>query len=242
MVKWHLTKGDTLVYYFKYVGEVPLGLLFFCINLPSVKGGFFMEKTMPFDSEGNFTRVHNWDEDRQNDIDIASDRMDEEFDNYADGLNDCLLRDGRTTMMGDLKMGNFQVKNVAKGTVGTDAVNKTQLDDMVNTINNSKIYQTHEATGASIGLASNVDIYEVTIASLPTAISFVDDSLATDKYKTFELRIIKSIEGDISFPDNIKWEYNITPDLEAVGNYYLVFRKEPYSTYWLGSLQGRWEA
>jgi hypothetical protein len=128
MVKWHLTKGDTLVYYFKYVGEVPLGLLFFCINLPSVMGGFFMEKTMPFDSEGNFTRVHNWDEDRQNDIDIASDRMDEEFDNYADGLNDCLLRDGRSTMTGDLRMGNFQIKNVAKGTVNSDVVNKEQLD------------------------------------------------------------------------------------------------------------------
>lgn len=91
-------------------------------------GGFFMEKTMPFDSEGNFTRVHNWDEDRQNNIDIASDRMDEEFNNYSDGLNDCFLRDGRATMMGDLKMGNFQVKNIANGTVNTDAVNKGQLD------------------------------------------------------------------------------------------------------------------
>ena len=87
-----------------------------------------MEKTMPFDSEGNFTRVHNWDEDRQNDIDIASDRMDEEFDNYADGLNDCMLRDGRAIMRGDLVMGNFQIKKVAKGTVGSDAVNKEQLD------------------------------------------------------------------------------------------------------------------
>lgn len=90
---------------------------------------------MPFDSEGNFTRVHNWDEDRQNDIDIASDRMDEEFDNYADGLNDCMLRDGRSTMMGDLKMGNFQVKNVAKGTVDGDAVNKGQLDKATSDVN-----------------------------------------------------------------------------------------------------------
>ena len=124
-----MTKGVTLVYYFKYVGEVPLGLLFFLYQFAVLKqGGFFMEKTMPFDSEGNFTRVHNWDEDRQNDIDIASDRMDEEFDNYMGGLNDCMLRDGRATMMGDLKMGNFQVKNIAKGTVGSDAVNKEQLD------------------------------------------------------------------------------------------------------------------
>lgn len=93
-----------------------------------------MEKTMPFDSEGNFTRVHNWNEDRQNDIDIASDRMDEEFDNYAGGLNDCMLRDGRATMTGDLKMGNFQVKNIANGTVGTDAVNKNQLDNVNSTV------------------------------------------------------------------------------------------------------------
>ena len=54
--------------------------------------------------------------------------MDEEFDNYADGLNDCMLRDGRATMMGDLKMGNFQIKNVAKGTVNSDVIIKEQLD------------------------------------------------------------------------------------------------------------------
>ena len=27
---------------------------------------------MPFDSEGNFTRIHNWEDDRINDIDIVS--------------------------------------------------------------------------------------------------------------------------------------------------------------------------
>lgn len=83
---------------------------------------------MPFDSEGYFTRVHNWEKDRQNDIDIVSDRHDEEDDNFANGFNDCMLRDGRATMTGNLKMGNFQVKGVAKGTVDTDAVNKSQLD------------------------------------------------------------------------------------------------------------------
>lgn len=87
-------------------------------------------KIMPFDSEGNFTRLHNWEEDRQNDIDIVSDRHDEEDDNFAGGLNDCMLRDGRATMTGDLDMGNFKVKKVAKGTVNTDAVNKEQLDKL----------------------------------------------------------------------------------------------------------------
>lgn len=85
---------------------------------------------MPYDSEGNFTRVHNWEQDRQNDIDIMSDRMDEEFDNYANGLNDVMLRDGRCVMTGNLKMGNYQIKQLADGTNALDGVNKSQLDDV----------------------------------------------------------------------------------------------------------------
>ena len=32
---------------------------------------------MPFDSEGMFSRLHNWEDDRINDIDIVTDHMDE---------------------------------------------------------------------------------------------------------------------------------------------------------------------
>lgn len=39
-----------------------------------------------------------------------------------------MLRDGRCTMTGNLKMGTFQIKEVANGTISTDAVNKGQLD------------------------------------------------------------------------------------------------------------------
>ena len=84
---------------------------------------------MPYDSNGNFTRVHNWEEDRQNDIDIVSDRHDEEDDNFADGLSQCLVRDGRAPMAGDLKMGSYQIKNLAAGSALTDAVNRGQLDE-----------------------------------------------------------------------------------------------------------------
>lgn len=86
---------------------------------------------MPFDSNGYFTRLHNWEDDRQNDIDIVSDRHDEEDDNFADGLSECLLKDGRATMSGNLKMGNFQIKGLAKGAADTDAVNREQLDDSI---------------------------------------------------------------------------------------------------------------
>lgn len=116
-------------------GKLPL----FLLDAVLLDGLFFRGKLMPFDSEGNFTRIHNWESDRQADIDIVSDRHDEEDDNFANALNDCMLRDGRATMQGDLKMGNFQIKQVANGTVGTDAVNRGQMDTALETLKNSII-------------------------------------------------------------------------------------------------------
>ena len=89
---------------------------------------------MPFDSQGKFSRIHNWEQDRINDIDIMSDRHDEEDDNFAAGLNECMLRDGRCVMNGDLNMGNFQIKNVGQGQSNGDAVNRKQLDDLGDTL------------------------------------------------------------------------------------------------------------
>lgn len=108
----------------------PFFMMIFLTAMLQGRRFFLWRRNMPFDSEGNFTRVHNWEEDRQNNLDIMSDRMDEEDDNFAKGFNDTMLRDGRSTMTGNLKMGNFQVKNMAKGTVSTDAVNRAQLDEL----------------------------------------------------------------------------------------------------------------
>lgn len=47
---------------------------------------------MPFDSQGNFTRLHSWEQDRIDDIDIVTDHHDAEDDNFADGFNQCFLR------------------------------------------------------------------------------------------------------------------------------------------------------
>ena len=98
---------------------------------------------MPYDSEGNFTRIHNWEDDRINDIDIVTDHHDEEDDNFAEGLSNCFLRDGRVQMQGNLNAGGFKVQNMAKGTLDTDAVNLSQLD------------QTTENLEAAILLAVN---------------------------------------------------------------------------------------
>ena len=83
---------------------------------------------MPFDSEGMFSRLHSWENDRINDIDIVTDHMDEEDDNFADGLSQCFLKNGTSKMEGNFNGGNFKLINVADGALPGDAVNRSQLD------------------------------------------------------------------------------------------------------------------
>lgn len=82
---------------------------------------------MPFDSQGKFTRLHNWEDDRINDIDIVTDHADEEDDNFADGLSHTFLRDGRAPMTGDFNGGGFKIKNIAAGSGSNDAITYGQL-------------------------------------------------------------------------------------------------------------------
>ena len=83
---------------------------------------------MPFDSNGNFTRTQNWTSDFENGIEIVCDRHDDEDDNFANGFNECMLRDGRAPATGNLKMGNFRITGLSDGQTSNDAINKGQLD------------------------------------------------------------------------------------------------------------------
>lgn len=92
---------------------------------------------MPYDGNGNFTRVMNWEEDRLNDIEIVSDRHDQEDDNFAQGLNLAFCRDGRATATGNFKMGSFKITGLGNGASSNDAVNKGQLISVQNTLQGS---------------------------------------------------------------------------------------------------------
>ena len=82
---------------------------------------------MPFDTQGNFSRLHSWEQDRLNDIEIVADRHDAEDDNFAEGLNHCFLRDGSCAMEGAIDKANFKINNVAEATAQGDAANYGQL-------------------------------------------------------------------------------------------------------------------
>ena len=92
---------------------------------------------MPFDSEGNFSRLHNWEDDRINDIDIVTDHMDEEDNNFADGLTQCFLKNGLSKMQADIDTNHFKIKNLANGQHNADAVNKSQLDQATQELNDN---------------------------------------------------------------------------------------------------------
>lgn len=89
---------------------------------------------MPYDSQGTFTRVMNWEQDRINDIEIVSDRHDAEDDNFAAGFNLAMCRDGRSVATGNFKMGNFKITGMANGESTGDAVNKGQLNTTQSTL------------------------------------------------------------------------------------------------------------
>jgi hypothetical protein len=74
---------------------------------------------MPFDVSGNFTRAHNWEEDRDNGIRILADRHDQEDDNFAGAFNLTFLRNGVVPMTGPLNMGGQRINTVEAGTPGS---------------------------------------------------------------------------------------------------------------------------
>ena len=114
---------------------------------------------MPFDSEGNFSRLHNWEDDRLNDIDIVTDHMDEEDNNFAQGLSQCFLKNGLSKMQGDIDAGNFKIRNVANGLTNLDAVNKSQLDSVNNALSTNKADKSMFQVVSSLPADPNADTF-----------------------------------------------------------------------------------
>ena len=185
---------------------------------------------MPFDNQGNFSRLHSWEEDRINNIDIVSDRHDEEDDNFAEGLNLCFLRNGSATMEADLKMGNFQIKGLAAGSAENDAVNYAQLNGVdtsavhlsgAETISGAKTFAALTAFSAGVNISGNSSCGgNLDVGGVLTAITQANDDNSTKAATTqFVKNIISSyisgngsyvkiaVNGNNTTPLIIQWGY-----------------------------------
>jgi hypothetical protein len=107
---------------------------------------------MPYDPSGNFSRLHNWQADRDAGIRILADRHDEEDDNFASAFNIAFLRTGTVPMTGDLTMSGNAIRTVGAGSAANPSLT-FELSPRTG------LYQVNPTT---IGVSSNgVDIFDV---------------------------------------------------------------------------------
>jgi len=82
---------------------------------------------MPYNGNGVFVRLYNWVQDAANSIQIVASRMDNETQGIADGLTNCLTRDGQSPPTANIPMGNKKITGLANGSSSGDAVSYDQV-------------------------------------------------------------------------------------------------------------------
>jgi len=82
---------------------------------------------LPYNGSGTFVRVMNWVNDAAANIRIRADRHDDEDDNFASGLSQCITKDGQTTVTANLPMANYRHTNVGEATAITHYARYDQL-------------------------------------------------------------------------------------------------------------------
>jgi microcystin-dependent protein len=89
---------------------------------------------MPFNGAGQFFRTFSWTADRAAGLDISSSRMDiDTNDITANGLSNCVTRDGQGSPSANLPMNNFRVTNLGNAVARSDAPTLGQVqDDLLN--------------------------------------------------------------------------------------------------------------
>lgn len=80
-----------------------------------------------FNGAGIFDRLYSWAADTANNILVRADRMDGEMDGFADGLSNCITRDGQSPWNTNLPAGGFRLINLGQGLISSDSVNYGQV-------------------------------------------------------------------------------------------------------------------
>lgn len=83
---------------------------------------------MAFDGNGTFQRIMNWVQDAASAIKIKADRHDQQDDDFASGLTNCITKDGQTQPTNNIPMNGKKITNLGDPTAVTDAANKKYVD------------------------------------------------------------------------------------------------------------------
>lgn len=83
---------------------------------------------MAFNGSGVFVRLYSWITDAANGIVVSSTRMDGDTNDIANGLSNCICKDGQTTVTANIPMGGFKITGLGLGTGATDAASVTNAN------------------------------------------------------------------------------------------------------------------
>lgn len=76
---------------------------------------------MPFSGTGVFNRIYSWTVDAANGLLVDATRMDQDSNDIAAGLSNCVTRDGQSAALADIPMGGFRLTGLGAGVQPTDA-------------------------------------------------------------------------------------------------------------------------
>lgn len=79
-------------------------------------------------SAGVYTRLYNWLADRNNSINIMAERMDAEFDAVGTAISTAIMKDGQTTITGNIPFNNKLITGLGDATADTHALNRQTAD------------------------------------------------------------------------------------------------------------------
>lgn len=83
---------------------------------------------MAFNGNGVFLRLFRWATDAANNVDPNAGRFDQEDDNFATGLSNCLTKDGQTQPTANIPMNGKKIVNLGTATASTDALSLGTAD------------------------------------------------------------------------------------------------------------------
>ncbi|WP_052738474.1 hypothetical protein [Robbsia andropogonis] len=83
---------------------------------------------MSFNGQGVFNPLYNWQQDAAQGLNIQADRMQGQDQDMANGLSNCITKDGQSTPTANLKMGGFRHTNASAGVADSDYATMAQLN------------------------------------------------------------------------------------------------------------------